>query len=418
MRYIHSFLRKIKEIGNYIWNSVRTDGKIGNRTVAYLTAAAVLTVGTGLTGTIMERNKKRNERLESIEVSVNAPAAPAREQIFFKGTFVGQLVSTYLRESEEDIFLEEDLDEVLVLFGTVAGNIEPYDFTSIVNEKIEPKASSSSSALLVKQSSDSRISEEPRLLLGIVNTAATGEEEIVFAASKKLIQNSLPMQQQSTETISAANQKSVEKAVLSKNKAEMPEASGKTSAAKAVVTDKATENKTAVSDKTEAGSGSAVEKKAIETGTQVAETIKKTDLEGGLVLNYNPEMIMTLTKEEMEIMERIVEAEATDEDIYGKVLVANVVLNRVLCSGFPNTVKKVVFQKGQFSPIRDGRYYSVKVTSSTKEAVKRALAGEDYSDGALFFFARKKTTVKKASWFDNSLQRLFRYGGHEFFKNK
>lgn len=408
MRYIHSFLRKIKEIGNYIWNSVRTDGKIGNRTVAYLTAAAVLTVGTGLTGTIMERNKKRNERLESIEVSVNAPATPAREQIFLKGTFVGQLVSTYLSESEEDIFLEEDLDEVLVLFGTVAGNIESYDFTSIVNEKIEPKAASSSSVLSVKQSSDSRISEEPRLLLGIVNTAATGEEEI----------NSLPMQQQSTETISAANQKSVEKAVLPKNKAEMPEASGKTSAAKAVVTDKATENKTAVSDKTEAGSGSAVEKKAIETGTQVAETIKKTDLEGGLILNYNPEMIMTLTKEEMEIMERIVEAEATDEDIYGKVLVANVVLNRVLCSGFPNTVKKVVFQKGQFSPIRDGRYYSVKVTSSTKEAVKRALAGEDYSNGALFFFARKRTTVKKASWFDNSLQRLFRYGGHEFFKNK
>ncbi len=129
-------------------------------------------------------------------------------------------------------------------------------------------------------------------------------------------------------------------------------------------------------------------------------------------------MQMTLTEEEIEIMERIVEAEATDEDIYGRILVANVVLNRVLNDNFPSTVKKVVFQKGQFSPIRDGRYYSVKVTSLTEQAVERALTGEDYSDGALFFFARKLTTAKKASWFDNSLKRLFRYGAHEFFKNK
>ena len=150
---------------------------------------------------------------------------------------------------------------------------------------------------------------------------------------------------------------------------------------------------------------------------EVAET-----LANGLILSHNTSMIKKLSVEELEVLQRIVEAEATGEDIYGKILVANVVLNRVNDEGFPDTVKEVVFQKSggsyQFSPTRDGRYWSVTVSDSTIEAVERALTGEDYSEGALYFFARRLTTSKKAKWFDNSLDRLFKYGCHEFYKNK
>ena len=122
------------------------------------------------------------------------------------------------------------------------------------------------------------------------------------------------------------------------------------------------------------------------------------------------------SKKEIEILERIVEAEATGGDVKSKTLVANVVLNRVKHKNFPNSIEGVVFQKKQFSPIRDGRYYSVSVSKSTKEAVERAIDGEDYSEGALYFAARKRANKKSMRWFDKNLENLFAYGGHEFFR--
>ena len=95
------------------------------------------------------------------------------------------------------------------------------------------------------------------------------------------------------------------------------------------------------------------------------------------------------------------------------------ILNRVKSSTFPNSVEGVVFQKSngtfQFSPIRDGRYQRVRISDETVEAVERALLGEDYSEGALYFVSRKGAAPEKMQWFDNHLTRLFQYGGHEFF---
>ena len=126
-----------------------------------------------------------------------------------------------------------------------------------------------------------------------------------------------------------------------------------------------------------------------------------------------------LSGKDYEALLRIVEAEAGCEDVRGRILVANVVLNRVEDEAFPDSVEAVVFQKEngrcQFSPISDGRYYSVKVSKETREAVERAVAGEDYSDGALYFAARSHADPDRMRWFDTHLTRLFSYGGHEFF---
>ena len=111
----------------------------------------------------------------------------------------------------------------------------------------------------------------------------------------------------------------------------------------------------------------------------------------------------------------IVEAEATGGDMESKMIVAGVVLNRVRDSHFPDTIYDVVWQEAQFQPTSDGRIYSCEVTDSTVEAVDRVLQGEDYSQGALFFFARDSADTSSARWFDSSLVRLFEYGGHEYF---
>lgn len=143
---------------------------------------------------------------------------------------------------------------------------------------------------------------------------------------------------------------------------------------------------------------------------------------GGKIKVYAGETPLLITVEDKEVLLRIVEAEATSEDIKGRMLVANVILNRVVSNKFPNSITEVVFQNNgttyQFAPIKDGRYWTVKVSDETREAVERVLAGEDYSQGAMYFAARKLANQKAMSWFDSSLKFLFRHGVHEFFKDK
>lgn len=126
-----------------------------------------------------------------------------------------------------------------------------------------------------------------------------------------------------------------------------------------------------------------------------------------------------LSDKDYEALLRIVEAEAGGEDQDGKLLVANVVLNRVNSELFPNTVWEVIMQReqgiAQFSPTVDGRYQNVRVSGDTVDAVERALYGEDISQGALYFCAREAADSERLKWFDRSLTKLFSYGNHEFF---
>lgn len=142
--------------------------------------------------------------------------------------------------------------------------------------------------------------------------------------------------------------------------------------------------------------------------------------EDGILVAHMITANPVLSEREYGILTRIVEAEATGLDKKSKILVANVILNRMEHEEFPDTVEEVVFQKvngaTQFSPVADGRYYTVKIKESTKEAVDRALAGEDYSEGALYFMERSMSNETSIQWFDKCLTKLFKYQGHEFFK--
>lgn len=123
-----------------------------------------------------------------------------------------------------------------------------------------------------------------------------------------------------------------------------------------------------------------------------------------------------VSEKDRNILERIVEAEAGNQDHKGKLLVANVILNRVKNKAFPSTIKGVVFSPGQFSPISDGRYETVTVSVDTKKAVDDALQGIDCSQGALYFMERSCSDSSNVTWFDSCLTRLFRHQSHEFFK--
>lgn len=119
---------------------------------------------------------------------------------------------------------------------------------------------------------------------------------------------------------------------------------------------------------------------------------------------------------EYNVLLRIVEAEAGGEDITGKMLVANVIMNRVQSGHFPNTVTEVVYQKNangkaQFSPTVNGRIDSVNVSQETVDAVERVLNGEDSSNGALYF----RSVHSSGTWHDNALRRVVEHGNHIFY---
>ena len=132
------------------------------------------------------------------------------------------------------------------------------------------------------------------------------------------------------------------------------------------------------------------------------------------------EQHLTMSDEDYETLLKIVEAEAGGEDDIGKILVANVIFNRIEHPEFPSTVTEVVWQNvagsPQFSPTVDGRIHTVTVSEETREAVNRAIDGEDYSQGALFFMNRSKSRRRAVTWFDSRLTYLFEHGGHEFFR--
>lgn len=122
------------------------------------------------------------------------------------------------------------------------------------------------------------------------------------------------------------------------------------------------------------------------------------------------------TESDYNVLLRIVQAEAGGCDMKGKILVANVILNRVESDEFPDTITDVVYEKRQFSPVSNGSINRCKVEEETVEAVDRALAGEDYSEGALYFMNRRASSGSNVRWFDTHLDYLFQHGGHEFFK--
>ncbi len=118
---------------------------------------------------------------------------------------------------------------------------------------------------------------------------------------------------------------------------------------------------------------------------------------------------LPVSMEEYEMLCKIVTTEANTEDIEGQMLIANVVMNRVQSDIFPDTIEEVILSPGQFDPVENGVFNRTEPTDESREAVIRALSGEDASQGALYF-QKSAATI----WGDYTF--LFRHGNHSFYK--
>ncbi len=148
-----------------------------------------------------------------------------------------------------------------------------------------------------------------------------------------------------------------------------------------------------------------------------ANGLKSTVIRPGQVLAIPSTGAGTLTSRgavsvssaDLSLLARLVEAEAGAEPYTGKVAVAAVVLNRVRSSRFPNTVRGVIYQAGQFSPVSNGRI-NLPASESSMKAARDAVGGWDPTGGALFFFNPAKTS----NAYMHSLTVSLRIGNHSF----
>ena len=97
---------------------------------------------------------------------------------------------------------------------------------------------------------------------------------------------------------------------------------------------------------------------------------------------------------QVDLLARLISAEARGEPYAGQVAVGAVVLNRIKHPSFPNTLPGVIYQSGAFTCITDGQF-NQPVAESAYRAARDALNGVDPSGGAIYYFNPSTAT---SSW--------------------
>ena len=107
---------------------------------------------------------------------------------------------------------------------------------------------------------------------------------------------------------------------------------------------------------------------------------------------------------ELELLARVVEAEAGNQGLYGKRLVVAVIYNRVESEKFPNTVYEVLTSPHQFSTVWNGAINKVNITPETLFAIEFERAHR--ADNEILYFNNGACSGKFA----------YKYGWHNFGK--
>jgi len=116
-----------------------------------------------------------------------------------------------------------------------------------------------------------------------------------------------------------------------------------------------------------------------------------------------------VSKADVEILSRVIHGEARGENFEGQVAVGAVVLNRLKDPRFPKTIRDVVYQEGAFTAV-DDKQIQLDPNDQSYKAAEAALAGQDPTNGALFYFNPRIATDH---WI-KSRAVIKRIGNHTF----
>ena len=130
-------------------------------------------------------------------------------------------------------------------------------------------------------------------------------------------------------------------------------------------------------------------------------------------------MLVNYTTKELDLLARIMRAEALGEGNLGMLMVGNVVVNRVIanCLTFKNirSVTDAIYQKNQFSGTKSSLFQSSSTTTE-KNLAKRILNGEYYHPAthSLWFYAPGTNVSCKTTWYNQPYSGT--YKNHCFYK--
>lgn len=113
----------------------------------------------------------------------------------------------------------------------------------------------------------------------------------------------------------------------------------------------------------------------------------------------------------LNLLSKLVYAEARGEPYTGMVAVAATVLNRVSNSKFPNTVSGVIYQSGAYTCVSDGQI-NLSPNSTAQKAAQDAINGWDPTSGCIYYFNPNTAT---SSWIW-SRKQVLTIGKHIFCK--
>jgi len=153
--------------------------------------------------------------------------------------------------------------------------------------------------------------------------------------------------------------------------------------------------------------------RSIEPGS--AAVPEAIDEQPGTVPDGTGLELMVAASSDADILARLIEAEAGGGAYQGKVAVGAVVMNRLRARVYGRSVYEVVMSQKdgcQFSPVCDGRYYSVTPSKASHQAAQAALNGQDPTGGATHFYAPSKVSPKWA----RTMHETTTIGNHRFLK--
>ncbi|WP_079709190.1 cell wall hydrolase [Paraliobacillus ryukyuensis] len=164
-------------------------------------------------------------------------------------------------------------------------------------------------------------------------------------------------------------------------------------------------------------SGESLWKIATKHGVSIQEIMQSNKLSGTIIYpGQQLQLPSNLSNEELDLMARLVNAEAKGESYAGKVAVATVVLNRVDHADFPNTIRSVIYQRSAggyyaFTPVQNGEINHA-ADSEAKRAVQEALAFRGQGQGSIYFYNPR---TAKSDWI-LSREITITIGNHRFAK--
>ncbi len=120
------------------------------------------------------------------------------------------------------------------------------------------------------------------------------------------------------------------------------------------------------------------------------------------------------TKDDLNWLSKIIDAEAKGEPYKSKIIVGNVIINRKNNKMYPNTIKDVIFDNKngiQFTPTIDGSINNTPSFESFLSALE-VLEGKRTANNVLFFM---NSEIATTAWISNNRPFAFSMDSHDFF---